>query len=249
VSSHGLIDPVPTNSQRALKSEILLVDDHPLIRDAITRLIATQPDLACAGVADNTSDAKRLVEQSAPDLIILDLRLKNGNALDLIKTLRLEHTDVKVLVFSQYDELSFAERALRAGASGYLMKENGADELLRAMRKVLSGDIYYSERVGATLVRQSLEHKPEPSANGVGRLSDRELQVLQLISASYSTRQIAQELNLSIKTVESHRENIKSKLNLQNAAELYRFAQDWAAKNLLPFAPEAERPGRHNRKR
>jgi len=180
--------------------------------------------------------------------MILDLRLKNGDALDFIKTLRIEHPDVKVLVFSQYDELTFAERALRAGAAGYIMKENAADELLRAIRKVLAGDIYYSERVGASLVRRSLESKPEPSADGVGRLSDRELQVLQLISASHSTREIAEQLNLSVKTVESHRENIKSKLNLHNAAELHQFAQAWAAKNLLPFRPEPERAGPHNHK-
>jgi DNA-binding NarL/FixJ family response regulator len=224
------------------------VDDHPLLRDALVQLISRQSDLNCAGVAYNTLEAKRLVERSAPDLIILDLRLKNGDALDLIKTLRLEHPDVKVLVFSQYDELTFAERALRAGASGYIMKENAADELLRAIRKVLSGDIYYSDQVGATLVRQSLERKPDVPSNGVARLSDRELQVFQLISASYSTREIAEQLKLSVKTVESHRENIKSKLNLHNAAELHQFAQAWAAKNLLPFAPGPEGAGRNSRK-
>jgi DNA-binding NarL/FixJ family response regulator len=240
---------VSANSDSPKKSEVLVVDDHPLLRDALIRLIAAQPDLACAGVADSILEAKRLLERSAPDLMILDLRLKNGDALDFIKTLRVEHPDVKVLVFSQYDELTFAERALRAGAAGYIMKENAADELLRAIRKVLAGDIYYSERVGASLVRRSLESKPDPSADGVGRLSDRELQVFQLISASYSTREIAEQLNLSVKTVESHRENIKSKLNLDNAAELQQFAQAWAAKNLLPYPPEPQRAGPHNHKR
>jgi DNA-binding NarL/FixJ family response regulator len=220
-----------------------LVDDHPLLRDALIRLVSTQPDLACAGVADNTLEAKRLIERSAPDLVILDLRLKNGDALDLIKTLRLQNPDIKVLVFSQYDELMFAERALRAGAWGYIMKENAADELLRAMRKVLSGEMYYSDQVGARLVRQSLERKPDVRADAVARLSDRELQVFQLISARYSTRDIAEQLHVSVKTVESHRENIKSKLNLHNAAELHQFAQAWAAKNLLPFSPDAETSG------
>jgi DNA-binding NarL/FixJ family response regulator len=240
---------MPANSHTPQKSQVLLVDDHPLLRDALIRLIGTQPDLACAGVADNTVDAQRLVERAAPDLVILDLRLKNGDALDLIKTLRLEQPDVKVLVFSQYDELTFAERALRAGAAGYIMKENAADELLRAMRRVLSGDIYYSERVGARLVRQSLERKPDVSLDAVARLTDRELQVLQLIGGSHSTRAIAEQLNLSVKTIESHRENIKSKLNLHNAAELHQFAETWAAKNLLPFAPEQDTAGRPMRKR
>lgn len=224
------------------------MDDHPLLRDALVQLITTQPDMACASVADNLADAKRLVERFAPNLVILDLRFKNGDALDFIKTLRLEHPDVQVLVFSQYDESIFAERALRAGAAGYIMKENAAEELLRAIRKVLSGDIYFSEQVGATLVRRSLERKPDAAADGVGRLSDRELQVFQLISASYSTREIAKQLNVSVKTVESHRENIKSKLNLHNAAELHRFADAWAAKNLLPVPAEPETAGRPGRK-
>jgi DNA-binding NarL/FixJ family response regulator len=226
----------------------VVADDHPLIRDALIRLIGTQPDLACAGVTDNTPETKRLIERSAPDLLILDLRLKSGDALELIKTLRLEHPDVKVLVFSQYDELTFAERALRAGALGYIMKENAADELLRAIRRVLSGEMYYSDRVGARLVRQSLQRRPDVPLDGVARLSDRELQVFQLISTSHSTREIAEQLNLSIKTVESHRENIKSKLNLHNAAELHQFAQAWAAKHLLPLPPEPDTAARNHRK-
>jgi DNA-binding NarL/FixJ family response regulator len=238
-----------SKAQIPRKSQIVIVDDHPVLRDGLTQLICDQPDFECTGMADNTADAKRLVERSAPDLMILDLRLKTGDALDLIKTLRVEHPDVKVLVLSQCDELIFAERAVRAGASGYLMKENATEEILRAIRKVLAGDIYFSERVSASLVRRSLERKPDVSEAGVERLSDRELQVFQLIGASYSTREIADEFNLSIKTIETHRENIKSKLNLQNAAELHRFAEAWAAKNLPPFTPEPETAGRCDRKK
>ena len=131
-------------TQTEKKSRVIVVEDHPVLSDGIKQLIDCQPDLTCAGVADNTSDAKRLAEQSQPDLMILDLRLKAGDALDFIKTLRTENPELKVLVLSQYDELLFAERALRAGASGYIMKENAADEVLRAMRKVLAGDLYFS---------------------------------------------------------------------------------------------------------
>jgi DNA-binding NarL/FixJ family response regulator len=226
--------------QSPRKSEVVIVDDHPVLRTGLIQLIRGQPDLDCVGVADNTADAKQLVEKSVPDLMILDLRLKSGDALDLIKTLRVEHPEIKVLVFSQYDELIFAERTLRAGALGYVMKENATEELLRAIQKILAGDIYVSERLAATFVRRSLERKPSVSRTGIERLSDRELQVFQLIGASYSTRKIADEFHLSVKTIETHRENIKSKLGLENATELNRFAEAWTVKNLLPIASEPE---------
>ena len=126
------------------KAQIVVIDDHPVLRDGLMQLLGSQPDLECTGTADNTADAKRLVAQSAPDLMILDLRLKSGDTLDLIKSLRVEHPDLKVLVLSQYDEMLFAERVLRAGASGYVMKENASDEILNAVRRVLAGDIYFS---------------------------------------------------------------------------------------------------------
>src|SRR4029450_1727766 len=141
--------------------------------------------------ADTTGVAKSLVEQCQPDLMLLDLRLKSGDALDLIKSMRVEHPEVKVLVLSQYDELIFAERALRAGASGYIMKENATDEVLRAVRKVLAGDLYFSERVAAAIVQRTLREKPNGSRAGVERLSDREMQVFQLLGAAYSPREIA----------------------------------------------------------
>ncbi len=145
-----------------MKSRVLVVEDHPVLSDGLRQLIDKQPDLACVGVADNTSDAKRLVEQCKPDLMLLDLRLKGGDALDLIKTLRVEYPETKVLVLSQYDELIFAERALRAGASGYIMKENATDDVLRAVCKVLAGELYFSERVAAAVVQRTLREKPSP---------------------------------------------------------------------------------------
>src|SRR5881409_4034918 len=169
--------------QAQRKSCIIVVEDHPVLCDGLMQLISSQPDLACAGVANNTSDAKRLVEQGKPDLMLLDLRLKGGDSLELIKSLRFEHPEVKVLVLSQYDELIFAERALRAGASGYIMKENATDEVLRALRKVLTGDLYFSERVAAAVVQRMLREKPSGSRSGIELLSDRELQVFQLLGA------------------------------------------------------------------
>jgi DNA-binding NarL/FixJ family response regulator len=223
--------------QTERKSHVVVVEDHPVLREGLKQLIDGQPDLSCIAVADNTSDAKRLAEQCKPDLMLLDLRLKAGDALDFIKTLRVECPEVKVLVLSQYDELIFAERALRAGASGYIMKENATDEVLRAVRKVLAGDLYFSERVAAAIVQRSLREKPDASRAGVERLSDREMQVFQLLGAAYSPREIAEQFHLSRKTIETHCEKIKHKLSLYTAAELKRFARQWAAEHLAPSEP------------
>jgi len=223
--------------QSQKKSRVVIIEDHPVLCSGLRQLVDNQPDLACVGVADNISDAKRLVAECKPNLTVLDLRLKGGDALDFIKTLRVEHPEVKVLVLSQYDELIFAERALRAGASGYIMKENATDEVLRALRKVLTGDLYFSERVAAAVVQRMLREKPIASRDGVERLSDREMQVFQLLGASYSAREIAEQFHLSRKTIETHCEKIKHKLSLHNAAELKQFARRWAAENLGPSEP------------
>ena len=223
--------------QARRKSRVTVVEDHPVLCDGLMQLIGSQPDLACAGVADNTCDAKRVVEQRKPDLMLLDLRLKGGDPLELIKSLRVEHPKVKVLVLSQYDELIFAERALRAGASGYIMKENATHEVLRAVRKVLAGELYFSERVAAAVLQRMLREKPSASRIGVETLSDREMQVFQLLGASYSAREIAEQFHLSRKTIETHCEKIKHKLNLRSAAELKQFARKWAAENLTPSEP------------
>jgi DNA-binding NarL/FixJ family response regulator len=226
-----------SKAQTPRKSRIIVVEDHPVVCAGLMELIRNQPDLTCSGSADNTAAAKQLVEQCKPDLILLDLRLKSGDALDLIKSLRVEHPETKVLVLSQYDELIFAERALRAGASGYIMKENATNEVLRAVRKVLAGELYFSERVAAAVVQRMLREKPSGSRIGVESLSDREMQVFQLLGASYSAREIAEQFHLSRKTVETHCEKIKHKLSLHNAAELKQFARKWAAENLTPAEP------------
>jgi DNA-binding NarL/FixJ family response regulator len=224
-------------TQTEKKSHVVIVEDHPVLRDGLKQLINIQPDLECVGGADNTSDAKSLAEKYKPDLMILDLRLKAGDGLDFVKTLRVEYPEVKMLVLSQFDELLFAERALRAGASGYIMKENATDEVLRAVRKVLAGELYFSERVAAAVVQRSLREKPAMSRTGVERLSDREMQVFQLLGAAYSPREIAERFHLSRKTVETHCEKIKHKLSLQTAAELKRFARQWATEREGPSEP------------
>ena len=230
------------------KSRMLIVEDHPVVCAGLMQLVNSQPDLACVGAADNIADARRLVEECEPDLTILDLRLKGGDALDFIKTLRVEHPELKVLVLSQYDELLFAERALRAGASGYIMKENATDELLRAIRKVLAGELYYSEKVAAAVMQRTLHEKPAGPHAGIDVLSDREMQVFQLLGASYSAREIAEQFQLSRKTIEAHSENMKHKLGLHNASELKRFARKWATENLVPSEPWVAPPRNNGQK-
>jgi DNA-binding NarL/FixJ family response regulator len=167
-----------------------VVDDHPLLRDSLIKLVCSEKGIVCCGEADNVADAKRLVEETKPDLMLLDLRLKSGDALDLIKSMKVEQPELKILVISQHDEMLFAERALRAGASGYVMKENATEEIFAAVRRVLAGELYFSQQVGAAAVRRSLVAKPDASRAGIERLSDRELQVFQLIGASFSTREM-----------------------------------------------------------
>jgi DNA-binding NarL/FixJ family response regulator len=236
-SAFRFYDLMNPTVQPETKSHVLVVEDYPVLCAGLKQLIDSQPDLACVGVADDISGAKQLVEECKPDLMVLDLRLKGGDSLDFIKKMRVEHPEVKMLILSQYDELIFAERALRAGASGYIMKENATDEVLRAVRKVLAGELYFSERVAAAVVQRTLREKPDGSRAGVERLSDREMQVFQLLGAAYSAREIAEQFHLSRKTIETHCEKIKHKLSLFTAAELKRFARQWAAENLTPFEP------------
>src|SRR5438067_10042393 len=221
-----------SKSHAPRKSRIVVVEDHPVVCAGLMQLIGSQADLTCAGTAEDTAAAKRLVEECEPDLLLLDLRLKSGDSLELIKSLRVEHPEVRVLVLSQYDELIFAERALRAGASGYIMKEKATDEVLRAVRKVLAGELYFSDRVAAAAVQRTFRDKPIGSRIGVESLSDREMQVFQFLGASYNAREIAEQFHLSRKTVETHCEKIKHKLNLKNAAELKEFARKWAGEHL-----------------
>ena len=238
--------------QPETKSHVLVLEDYPVLCAGLKQLIDGQPDLACVGFAGDISGAKRLLEECKPDLIVFDLRLKGGDALDFIKTLRVEHPEVKVLVLSQYDELIFAERALRAGASGYIMKENATDEVLRAVRKVLAGELYFSERVAAAIVHRTLREKPNDSRASIERLSDREMQVFQLLGVAYSAREIAEQFQLSRKTIETHCEKIKHKLSLFTAAELKRFARQWTTENLTPSEPwvvSSSQNGRSRKKR
>lgn len=209
------------------KTRILVVDDHPLFREGVVRMIDRQSHLICCGEADTVESAKEAVIECNPDMVIMDLRLGSGDGLELIKSVRAQVANLPILVLSQSDEGFYAERALRAGANGYLMKAEATEEVLTAIRTVLSGELYVSRRMSVLVLHKLLDRRTEQRQIGVENLTDRELQVFQSLGAGLSTRQIAQQLHLSVKTIETYRENIKHKLALLTGAELVRAATVW----------------------
>jgi DNA-binding NarL/FixJ family response regulator len=209
-----------------LRSRILIVDDHPIVRLGIRQMLAEERDLDVCGEADSAEAARQLISSARPDLAIVDLSLAQGTGLDLIRSLRESLPTLPVLVLSMHDEALFAERVLRAGARGYIMKREAITGLVGAIRQVLSGRIYVSEGI-AQVVLERLGHEAVPSANPLAGLTDRELEVFDLIGRGQSTGAIAEQLGVSVKTIETYRSNIKTKLNLKDATDLIRFAATW----------------------
>jgi len=209
------------------RARVLVADDHPLIRVSCMAMVNRQRDLVCCGEAGSTVETRNAVQALQPDLVLLDLLLDGADGLELIKSLKSQFPRMYILVFSQLDEGLYAERALRAGASGYILKTQTPKEVTRAIRTVLAGEIYVSAVVAARLLHKVIETKRESCDGRTAALTDRELKVLQLLGVGMSTRKIAEELTLSFKTIETHRENIKRKLGLHDAAELVCFGTQW----------------------
>jgi len=206
------------------RNKIFIVDDHPIVRKGLAQLINQEPDMVICGEAENAQGALELLKRIKPDLAIVDISLQGIDGIELIKKIKDRDVSFPMLVVSMHDEALFAERALKAGAKGYIMKQEAIEKMMEAIRKVINGEVYVSERVSATIVKKFIDGKAESGRSPVEVLSNRELEVFQLIGQGFGTRQIAQELNVSIKTVESYRANIKEKLNLRNASELMRHA-------------------------
>jgi DNA-binding NarL/FixJ family response regulator len=213
------------------KARILVVDDHPFLREGIIQFVNRQDDMIVCGEADSAANTYQGVEKNKPDLLLLDLRLGQADGIELIKGLKAFHSELPILVISQHDESIFAERSIRAGASGYVTKQEATNEVMSAIRTVLAGELYVSRKIAAMVFRKAIEAREESPRAGVERLSDRELQVFQMLGGGLSSRQIATELNLSLKTIETHRENIKHKLDLQSAEDLVRAATSWVQQN------------------
>jgi len=203
---------------------IMLVEDHPVMREGLLQLINHEPDLSICGQYEDAATAFAAIPTLCPDLVLMDLSLRGSSGLEWVKNSRASYPKVRILVLSMHDESLYAERVLRAGAAGYIMKEEAAEKVLGAIRQVLGGGVYLSEKMGAKLLRQWIGGKPPEAGSSLERLSDRELEVFGLIGQGKGTRQIAQHLRLSVKTVESHRAHIKEKLNLKDANELVHTA-------------------------
>jgi DNA-binding NarL/FixJ family response regulator len=206
---------------------VLLIDDHPFMRAGLAQLINAQSDLMVCGEAGNPSEAFRSLAKVKPALVLSDLTMPGRSGLEFIKDLKAAEPDLAVLVVSMHDEVVFAERALRAGARGYIMKEAGGENLLAAIRQVLRGEVYVSPRMSSRILNDLSARRPRGSTSPIERLTDREFEVFQLIGQGKSTRDIAEQLHLSSKTVDVHRSHIKEKLELKDATALIRHAVRW----------------------
>jgi DNA-binding NarL/FixJ family response regulator len=222
---------MPTEGDRdgSSRTRVLLVDDHPVMRQGMAAIINEEPDLVVCGEAEGVRTAIAAAAQTRPDVALVDLSVADGDGLELIRDLRNRFPDVRSLVLSMYDETVYAERALRAGARGYIMKAEAATTVMDAIRAVLRGEVYLSERMSARL---GGGHRPRRAAADVSpagqeSLSDRELQVLRCVGRGMSTREVAEELFISVKTVETHREHLKQKLGLVSSGELLRYAIEY----------------------
>ena len=226
--------------KRPVRTRILVLDEHPLLREGIINYLNLQPDLAVCGEADNIRDTRDKLATCKPQLLISALRLGTGDSLEFVKALKAERPALLILVYSAFEEAIFAERALRAGADGFVMKKAPRQELLVAIREVIRGNIYVSRDVAIRAFKKSLESRPEhrsshsPSSTGIEKLSDREMHVFNLLGSGLRNSQIAHSLNLSVKTIESHRENIKHKLGLNGSRELVERATKYVEETFLP---------------
>jgi len=200
------------------------VDDHPIVRHGLTEMINHEKDLMVCGTAEDLRKALEQITALKPDLVVVDISLKGSNGIELLKNIKVRYPKMLVLMLSMHDEALYAVRALRAGAPGYIMKQEATKKVLTAIRQVLAGEIYLSEKMEKKMMQQLAGGRAGRTGSPIEDLSDRELEVFGLIGQGHGTRQIAEELHLSIKTIESHRAHIKEKLNLKNATELLQHA-------------------------
>lgn len=210
---------------------ILLVDDHPLVREGLAARIESQTDMEVCGEAGGIREGLAQFKETQPDLVIIDIQLEDGNGIDLIKEIHHRAPHAKMLVVSAFDETLYAERALRAGALGYVSKRELQDKVIDAIRTVLSGQRYVSEKMTQQLLNQAVSSKGAAEADPVQRLSDRELEVFQLIGHGITTAAIARQLHLSVHTIDTHREKLRHKLGVKNGSELMKMAVQWVLEN------------------
>ncbi len=212
-------------------TRIVIVDDHPLVREGLIGLLAAQSDFVVCGEAAGAADARQVVAATRPDVAIIDLTLSDGSGIELIKEFRASYPEIKLLVLSMHDESLFAERALRAGALGYVSKHEASRTIVQAVRTILAGKLYLSPKMTELVVQRAFVAGADLSRPAVDRLTEREREVFELIGQGLSSRQIAVKLEVSPKTIETHREHIKEKLELTTSTELTRYAVQWVLEN------------------
>ena len=218
---------MPHEMPAATRSQVFIVDDHPIVRQGLALLINREPDLTVCGDAEEAGSALQRIEEMKPDLVVVDISLNGPDGLDLLKDIRSHHPNLPVLILSMLDESLYAERSLRAGASGYIMKQEATERVLVAIRRILGGDIYVSDRMANRMLHRFAGGNDVEQRSPIAGLTDRELEVFRLIGDGRGTRQIAEELHISVKTVESYQAHIKEKLSLKNARELVQRAIQW----------------------
>lgn len=223
--------PVAAREAPPTKTRILLVDDHPIVRQGMAQLINREGDLTVCGEAGTAHEALALLNTLKPDLAIIDVALEDRSGIELLKEVKARLPRLPVLMLSMHHESLYAERALHAGAMGYIMKQEAPDRVLVAVRRILTGEVYLSEKMSARMLRSLTDRRSGTEASPIDRLSDRELEVFRLVGKGFSTSEIAEQLFLSAKTVETHREHIKQKLKLARKGELLRYAVQWCAAN------------------
>jgi len=211
---------------KSTAKQIFIVDDHPLFREGLVGLVKRETDLAVCGEADNAPQALSAIESSKPDLVLADIGLPGKSGLELVKDIRAVRPELAVLVISMHDETLYAERVLRAGGRGYIMKQEGPEKILQSIRQVLDGQIAVSEKMSARILG-SLSDRRANNNSPIARLTDREFEILQLIGQGKDSHVIAEQLHLSVKTVDAHRGNIKDKLGLKSGTELICYAARW----------------------
>jgi DNA-binding NarL/FixJ family response regulator len=214
-------------ASNAGKYSVLLVDDHPIVRQGLALLIDREADLSVCGEAEGAHTAFHAIETLHPDIVVLDISLSGPDGLDVLKEIRMKSAALPVLILSMHDESIYAERAMRAGANGYIMKQEATEKVLVAIRRILQGDVYLSDRLTKTMLQQFVRGGPPANSSPLLNLTDRELEVFRLIGEGHGTRRIADELHLSVKTIESYQAHIKEKLALRNARELVQHAIEW----------------------
>ena len=219
--------PYPSYGAQPDPHRILLVDDHPIVRQGLAQFINHEKDMMVCGEASDGFEAMSEIQSANPDLLIVDIELKDLNGMELVRNIKAMYPELPVLMLSMHDENLYAERALRAGASGYIMKQEDPEMVINAIRRVLRGEVFVSDQAASKILRLLSDNRTSDNSSPIDRLSDRELEVFRMIGEGYRTRHIADRLTISPKTVESYKARLKQKLMLKDAAELARYAAEW----------------------